>query len=223
MSTGSPPKISLLFWFDEDTYPVYRDNWKKWLRAWPDLARHQLACICDGTYMDDDNWRMAFDDIFDRRAKIILWEPDELPDSTPQMLAILAVSGYQITTDYSCYLDPHLSLTKKLKWLEPEWFDEDDPPAIICNRTEVGPDDVDCRTLEVWGDEAPGFADMPEVDCELIRSWDIALVATKFAKVVSMVSKTQNPVDRLDWFYYYCALKRGERITRVDNSDIGIE
>lgn len=224
MSTASTQKTSLLFWLDIESLRAYTQAWRGWVKRWPLLDSHPLVCMCDGSQMDDDNWRLATDDLFGRDTKIILWEPEgKHCDEGTRNKAMLAAAGYVVSTTYSCFLDPKLTLTKKLIWPEADWFDEDDPPAIICNRSELGPSEIDCEKLEAWGSEAPGFSEMPSVDCDLIRAWDVALVSQKFARVVALISKNVIPVDRMDYFYYYCALKRGERITRVNGEDMGIE
>ena len=93
---------------------------------------------------------------------------------------------------------------------------------FICNRTDVGIGDADFQRLEEWSEDTVGFNEHPLVDKSLVKAWDCAIVFSRFARILSIVTKNKPPVGRTDLFMYYAAIRRGERIVRLDSADMGI-
>ena len=219
--------VTVIFFADADTPKLYESKYRKWCRHWPRLAELPTQVICDAaTDVDAEEWREKFF-FLERVPKIVLWDWRDFFNTEPTIdekiqHTTISCGGFTSRTPYYFMQHPSLQTERAGGFPETARIDMDDPPMVICNRTEMTVDDKNYAALEAWAADAPGFDEFPSVDQAMVKAFDIGIIRTNFARVLSIVTKNNYPVGRSDFLLYYAALRRGEKIKLVDSSEMGI-
>ena len=219
--------ITFVFFADEDTVETYEDNYANLRRHWPKIRDRKMLLVCNARQeTDPDYWREKFF-FLDELPKLAMWDWSSTCKQEPTIseklsLSTMSVCGFACPTPYYCAIHPKLQTVRAVDFPPEHAIDPNDPPMFICNRTDVGIGDADFQRLEEWSEDTVGFNEHPAVDQSLVKAWDLSIVFARFARILSIVTKNKPPIGRTDLFMYYAAVRRGERIVRLDSADLGI-
>ncbi len=218
--------ISFVFFADDETVKMYQSQYMVLRKHWPSIRNAKLLLVCNACQNSDPAyWREKFF-FLDVSPKLAMWDWTTCATSEPSIqeklsLATMAVCGYTCPTPYYCTIHPLFQSTRSVDFPPVAHIDPDDPPMFICNDTDMYINDTDFKRLEEWGSDTVGFSDHPPVRQDLVKAWDISIVFTRFARLLSIVTKNKPPIIRDDLFMCYTALRRGEKIVRLASSDMG--
>jgi hypothetical protein len=218
--------VTYVFFGDDESVALYRAQYPVLRKNWPSMRDAKILLVCNAVQNSDSSyWREKFF-FLDASPKVAMWDWTTSCSAEPSIqdklcLSSLAVCGFTCPTPYYCPIHPQLQTTRCADFPPTEAIDPHDPPMFICNRTDLYVGDADFRRLEEWGDETVGFSEHPPVRRDFVKAWDVAIIFTRFARLLSIVTKNQTPIARDDFFMCYAALKRGERIVRLDSADMG--